>query len=154
MDFRLNLATETVSRLDALEPLCVEPAVSVRAVLTLLQARRRAGVLVCRAGTLIGIFTERDALRLMATGADLGVPIERVMVADPVVLSPQDTIAHAIAKLAHGGYRRAPLVDKQRRPLGMVSVKHILHYLVQHFPAVVYTLPPAPDHPTQEREGA
>ena len=37
---------------------------------------------------------------------------------------------------------------------GNLSASSILHYLVQHFPKVVYTLPPAPHHKTQEREGA
>ena len=39
MDFRLNLATETVAQLDVMEPVCVEPTATVREVFELLQAR-------------------------------------------------------------------------------------------------------------------
>ena len=44
--------------------------------------------------------------------------------------------------------------DEQNRPLGIVKVSGILRFLVEHFPKVVYTLPPKPHHITQEREGA
>ena len=71
MDFRLNLAADTVARLDVMEPVCVEPAATVREVFELLRPRHRAGVLVCREGVLTGIFTEHDAVRLVASGADL-----------------------------------------------------------------------------------
>ena len=66
VDFQLNLNAETVARLDALPPVCVEPGLTVREVLKQLQARRRGTILVCREGLLVGIFTERDALKLMA----------------------------------------------------------------------------------------
>jgi hypothetical protein len=29
-----------------------------------------------------------------------------------------------------------------------------MHYLAEHFPSVIYNLPPEPHHSTQEREGA
>ena len=37
---------------------------------------------------------------------------------------------------------------------GVLKVSGILHYLVEHFPKVVYTLPPEPHHKTAAREGA
>jgi predicted transcriptional regulator len=54
-----------------------------------------------------------------------------------------------------GGYRHLPVVDENRRPVGMLSAKRIVSYLVEHFPATVFNLPPDPDnnHPS-EPEGA
>ena len=40
------------------------------------------------------------------------------------------------------------------RPAGVLSVKRIVHYLVEHFPAIVYNLPPDPKSVPHEAEGA
>jgi CBS domain-containing protein len=136
------------------EPLCVEPEVTVHEVLNRLKEYKKGSVLICRGGKLQGVFTERDALRLMARGADLSAPIETVMTADPVTTSVSETVGAAIHKMAVGGYRRLPVVDDAGTPVGLLRVNHILHYLVEHFPEVVYNLPPKPHHTTQEREGA
>jgi len=45
-------------------------------------------------------------------------------------------------------------VDEAGRPVGVLSVKRIVHYLAEHFPATVYNLPPDPGVVPQEREGA
>lgn len=154
MDFQLNLDSETVEHAHPGTPICVAPQVTIREVFERLKERARGAVLICRDGVLEGIFTERDALRLMADGADLDRPIETVMVRTPVTLSRSDTVGKAIAMMSEGGYRRLPLVDDENRPLGIVKVSGILHYLVEHFPKVVYTLPPHPHHAAQKREGA
>lgn len=154
MDFHLNLSTEKIDHVEFGDPLCVEPETTAREVLELFKERSKAAALICRDGVLVGIFTERDALRLMADGDDLSVPIERLMVRDPVTLTRDNTVGEAIAKMSRGGYRRLPVVDEHGRPLGVQHVPHILHYLVDHFPAVIYTLPPTPNQATKEREGA
>ena len=154
MDFHLHLSAETVEHLDKLPALCVEPGLTVREVLKQLKARRRSSVLVCHDGRLVGIFTERDALKLMAEDADLDVPVETVMARDPVVVTPGDSVGQAIAKMSEGGYRRLPVVDRCGVPTGVLSVRQILHYLVEHVPTAIYTLPPTPDEATKDREGA
>lgn len=154
MDFQLNLNAETVEQAHPSVPICVEPSTSVRAVFDELKDDNRGAALVCRDGILVGIFTERDALKLMADGTDLDQPIENVMIAEPKTLSSSDTVGQAISKMSFGGYRRLPIVDDAGRPVGILKVPGILRYLVEHFPSVVYNLPPAPHHITQEREGA
>ena len=154
LDLQRNLNTETVDHADPADPPCVEPTVAVREVLQLLKEHRTGCAVVCRDQVLVGIFTERDGLRLMADGADMDVPIEQVMVTRPVTLSASSTVGEAVAKMSSGGYRRMPLVDDDGRLVGLLKVSGILHYLVQHFPNVVYTLPPTPHHSTQQREGA
>jgi CBS domain-containing protein len=154
VDFELNLTTETVSRAGLAEPVCVGPETSVRTVLQTLQQHRTGSLLVCSAEKLVGIFTERDALRLLAQGADLDVPVETVMARDPVVLRASDTVATAIKKMSGGGYRRLPVVDAEGRPLGIVKVSTIVRFLVEHFPRTIYNLPPDPHPVMQQPEGA
>jgi len=153
-DLQKNLNTETVDRADPADPPRATPSTTVREVLHLLREQSTGCALICDDEKLVGIFTERDALRLMAKEADWDVPISEVMVTEPVTLSPNSTVGEAVAKMAAGGYRRMPIVGADGKPVGLVKVSGILHYLVQHFPSVVYTLPPTPHHATQEREGA
>lgn len=154
MDFQLHLETETVDHCYPAKPLCAAPDDSIRAVLRLLRSARTGAAMICVDGKLLGIFTERDALKLLAAGANLDVPVSSVMAQNPATLRSTDTVAKAISLMSAGGFRRLPIVDDQGKPVGLVKVSGILHYLVEHFPKVVYTLPPAPHHKMGEREGA
>ncbi len=154
MDVRLNLESDTVEKVATAGPLCVDVSTSVRDTLHAMKERSRGAVLVCRGEKLAGIFTERDALKLMAPGAQLDVAVEQFMTANPETIADSETVGDAISKMSRGGYRRLPMVDPEGHPKGFVTVSSILHYLVGHFPAVVYNLPPNPHHATQTREGA
>jgi CBS domain-containing protein len=154
VDFQLHLETETVEHCYPAKPLCALPEESVRSVLKKLREARTGVAMVCRDNRLLGIFTERDALRVMADGANLDQPVSQFMVQNPVTLRPTDTVAHAIGLMSAGGFRRLPIVDSQGLLQGVLKVSCILHYLVEHFPKVVYTLPPEPHHKTVTREGA
>lgn len=154
MDIVLNLTTESVAQMATVQPVCVSPQMTIRQVLELLLERRTGSLLVTEAGRLVGIFTERDALRLMAENCDLDTPMAEVMVRDPVVIGADESVATAIRKMSGGGYRRLPVVDADGCPVGMVKVSSIVHYLVEHFPKTVYNQPPVSHVVMQEREGA
>lgn len=153
MNLELNLTTETVTQASPLEPICVSPETSLREVFERLKGEGRGSILVCRDGAMVGIFTERDALRIMARGGNLDAAIETVMVRQPATIHAQATVAAAIQQMSSGGYRRLPVVDGDRKPLGVVQVSGIVHYLVEHFPKTIYNQPPVPHPVTQHREG-
>ncbi len=154
VDFQLHLETETVEHAHPAKPLCAAPEDSVRHVMRTLKQAATGAAMICRDGKLLGVFTERDALRLLADGANLDQPVAAVMVRDPVTLHPDDTVGKAIGLMAAGGFRRLPVVDSQGRICGVLKVSGIIRYLVDHFPKTVYTRPPAPPHKTVPREGA
>ncbi len=169
MDFQLKLDAETVAQAYPREPNCVEPSTTLREVLALMKEKKAGSILICdpeQDGRLVGVFTERDALRLMAVGfpsagsngnehaGGLETPIESVMTPQPTTLAPGDTVGKAITVMSAHGYRRLPITDESGKALGTVDAAGILHYLAEHFPKVIYTLPPAPHHTTQTREGA
>ena len=151
--FHLNLQNESVTECST-EPVCVSPDLSVRNAIEKMKDERRGSVSVCRDGKLVGIFTERDALRLMSKRECVDVPIETVMTHDPATVRETDTVETAIKAMADGGYRRLPIVNADGQPTGLVKVSDILHYLVQHFPEYVYNLPPKPGMSAPTREGA
>jgi CBS domain-containing protein len=154
VDFQLNLESEPVSQAYSARPITLEPQATVRTALRTLAEHRTGALLVCREKRLVGIFTERDVLRLLADGADLDSPIEEHMRKEPLTLGPSATLGQAVAQMSEGGVRRMPIVDSQGVPVGMLKVSGIVRYMVEHFPKVIYTLPPSPHHKTKDREGA
>ena len=76
------------------------------------------------------------------------------MIRNPVTVRKTDTVAKAISLMSVGGFRRLPIVDDQGNVQGVLKVSGLLHYLVEHFPKVVHTLPPEPHHKIAAREGA
>jgi CBS domain-containing protein len=112
-------------------------------------------VLVEQGGKLVGIFTERDILtKLVGTGYDPAkVLVDGVMTRDPETLTLDDPIAFAMQLMNVGGFRHVPLVDDERRPVGILSVKDIVDYLVEHFPRDVLNIPPEPGKHSRTPEG-
>jgi CBS domain-containing protein len=147
----------TTSRVRHLSPKEV-PVVASEETVSQAAARMRVhshgSALVCREGQLLGIFTERDLLRLLASGASLERPVSEVMTASPQTVTQDDSLLTVLKLMDEGGYRRLPVVDAQRRPVGLVDVKSVAHYLVEHFPAAVYNQAPRDLLTARSREGA
>jgi CBS domain-containing protein len=154
VDFQLSLDSEGVGSAYPDQPLAAKAADSVGSVLQLLRAQRTGAALICEGPKLIGIITERDALKLMARGADFSTPVRDVMSNQPATIPSHATVGEAIRVMAQGGYRHLPIVDDDGKPAGVVAVHGIVRYLVDHFPETVYNLPPDPKAAPREREGA
>jgi CBS domain-containing protein len=154
MDLARNLKIESVSRLHPTPPWHVSPADSVAVALQLMREKSQGCILICENKALMGIFTERDLIRrVLAPGKSLASPIADHMTAKPVTVQLKDPISMAIRRMEEGGYRHLPVVV-DNEAVGVLSVKRIVHYLVEHFPGTVYNLPPDPSAVQQEREGA
>ena len=154
MDLAKNLRTESVARLRPTAPWQITPEQTVADAVALMRQKSVGCVLVCQAGRIVGIFTERDLLRrVLALGKPLTQNIKECMTPLPVTVHPKDSINAAIRLMEEGGYRHLPVVD-DGKPVGILSVKRIVHYLVEHFPSAVYNLPPDPQTAGRDREGA
>jgi CBS domain-containing protein len=154
VDFQLSLESEGVASAYPDQPLATTVDATIGQALQLLRAQRTGAVLICEGVKLVGILTERDALRLMAADTDFSRPVREVMSSPPATIPAKATVAEAIRNMSEGGYRHLPMVDGDGRPTGVLAVNGIVHYLVDHFPATVYNLPPDPNTSTKEREGA
>lgn len=120
---------------------------SVADAINAMRAAKIGSVLVIRkGGALTGIFTERDALNRLALGEmdPKKTILSTVMHAEPETLKPDDAIGYAVRIMSHGGYRHVPLVDKDGRPVGVVSVRDIVDFIADHFPDDILTLPSNP----------
>jgi CBS domain-containing protein len=155
MELARNLKTDSVSRLQPTQPRTVSPTQTVAEAVALMRHHKVGCLLVCEGPRLVGIFTERDLLRrVLAAGQPLSVPVGACMTPDPVTVNPKESISAAIRRMEEGGYRHLPVVDHGGQPVGVLSVKRIVHYLAEHFPDTVYNLPPDPGAVPQAPEGA
>jgi CBS domain-containing protein len=75
------------------------------------------------------------------------------MTRDPDALSIDHKVAYALNKMVIGGFRHVPLVDRDHRPIGMLSVRDIVEFIVEQFPQDVINLPPDPDHEMRKPYG-
>jgi CBS domain-containing protein len=155
MELAKNLRVESVSRLAPSPPRHVAPAQTVAEAVALMRRDNIGCLLVCEGPKLVGIFTERDLLRrVLAKGLPLSTPVAECMTPEPVVVSPSAPISTALRLMEEGGYRHLPVVDETGRPVGVLSVKRIVHYLAEHFPAIVYNQPPDSRTVPHSPEGA
>ena len=101
---------------------------SVREVTQLMQAQHCSAALITEHGVLTGIFTERDAaFGVLAAGLDADTtPVGAVMTHNPVTLTEDRPFGHALHLMYENGVRHVPIVDANRRPLGVVTARDAL----------------------------
>ena len=131
---------------------------STNEAIDLLLANEIGAAPVVENGYLRGIFSERDVLNqiLNKQVGDLDdIGVTEFMIADPQTAQSDDTLTTAILHMARGGYRHVPIIDTENRPIGMVSIRDVMSYLVEEFLQEVLTLPPKPVRDAlKAREGA
>jgi CBS domain-containing protein len=154
MDLRSILTSTLVGELELAPCATLSPADTVREAAAKLRRSKRGSGMVCAGGALVGIFTERDLLKMIGTGRNLDTPLSEVMTANPQTVRTEDSLLEAVRRMDRGGYRRLPVLDSGGKPVGIVDVKSITHFLVQHFPAAVYNQAPHAQLVAKHREGA
>jgi CBS domain-containing protein len=152
-----TLTDEKLKMLGRRDPITVPPGTSLRDCVALIQ---QAGVadsvfVTDPTGRLLGVLTERDIFgKLVATGADLGLPVESAMVDHPWTLNLDQPIRYAIDLMQTGRYRNVPLVDDDGLLVGVVRPVDVLKYLAEAFPEELLNLPPRPHQLMEATEGA
>jgi len=146
--FDEELLRAPISVLSRRIPMVFSENDSVQHAMRSMQAEHRGAVLISEDGTrqspLIGIFTERDVLlRVVDRGRHPSeVSLREVMAKSPEALDRSAPVAAVLNKMSVGGFRHVPIVDSQGRPVFVVSMRDVVEYLVDSFPAAILNLPP------------
>jgi CBS domain-containing protein len=116
---------ERIQDLMSTELLTVDPAATVAEAAQLMSIRRVGSALVVEADELLGIFTERDIVRALATEHDAATHVVADwMTATPVTLSPGATPTEALQRMLEDGFRHLPVVEEGRL-VGIVSIRDL-----------------------------
>jgi CBS domain-containing protein len=106
----------------------VEPSAKLTEAVHAMSAARSGSVLVVQAGSLVGIFTERDILRALADSANADLArissVTHWMSRDPETIEPDTTVAEALNQMLFGGFRHLPVLDGDA-VVGMVSMRDL-----------------------------
>lgn len=138
------ILTTPISELTLREPIFVEAGDTVMTAVDAMNQHRTGCVLVQRAGLLVGIFTERDVLtRVAFRNNNRAMTVESAMTKDPESVEASETVAFALNKMSVGGYRHIPVVDRGGKPVGVLSMRDVVDFLVELFPDDVLNLPPS-----------
>jgi CBS domain-containing protein len=154
MELQSILTATTVADLTLDQRAALGPDDTIATAAEEMRTASHGSVLVCEDGRLVGIFTERDILRRMAAGRAADSRLDEAMTRDPKTVACESTLLDAVRMMAEGGYRRLPVVDDQHRPLGVVDVKTLVHFLVEHFPEAVYNQTSSRNSIARSPEGA
>jgi len=79
------------------------------------------------AGKMEGIVTERDvifAVTKSLTGK--GIPVSSIMSKTSLTASPNENLTTTVDRMIKAGVRHLPVIDKEGRPLGMISMRDAL----------------------------
>ena len=86
-------------------------------------------VVVDDAQKCIGIFTERDAIRIVAQNVPLDAPIEKIMTKNPFTVNEDSTFDEAKNIIKSAKVRHLPVIDANGKLVGLVSVRSIFDEL-------------------------
>ncbi len=127
---------KSISVLNPRTPISVSETETMENVLKRLCGHNISSVVVVNEkGKLAGIFTERDGIRkgLSAEKKDLKRPVKDFMTKDPICHTPDISMAFALNLMSQGGFRHIPLVDEENYPVGVISVRDVMDYIVSTF---------------------
>jgi arabinose-5-phosphate isomerase len=124
---RLLLKVEDIMRRGSQNPVVSEDKKVSQVLLKITQARAGSATVVDKSGRIKGIFTDGDLRRHLETDKDLSKrKIKEVMTKNPIFVNKEMLAAEAMRILKDRKIDEAPVVDKNRRPVGLLDVQDLL----------------------------
>ncbi|TRZ96492.1 KpsF/GutQ family sugar-phosphate isomerase [bacterium] len=124
---RLLLRVEDIMRKGPANPIVNEDKKVAQVLLKITQARAGSATVVDKAGRLKGIFTDGDLRRHLDIDQNLpSRKIKEVMTKNPTVVDKEMLAAEAMRIFEERKIDEIPVVDKQRRPVGLLDVQDLL----------------------------
>jgi len=104
-----------------------DPKTSLRAAIEILNEKHIGSLLITDSHKkCIGIFTERDVIRVLAQGVNLDDPIEKVMTSNVITLGEEASLEEARRLIITHAVRHLPVVNGQGKLVGLLSVRKLL----------------------------
>jgi CBS domain-containing protein len=106
---------EIASMIKGQKPLVLGRDATIRQACRFMTDRKCGSVLVADdEQRLLGIFTGRDAVRLLANVKGSGETLGQAMKPDPVTITPDGHAVDALRTMSDGGFRHLPVVENAR----------------------------------------
>ncbi|MCY1533573.1 Hypoxic response protein 1 [compost metagenome] len=114
------------------------PERSIRDVASLMSSIDSGAVLVSDGDRLVGMVTDRDiAIRAVAQGLGSDTPVRKVMSGDIRYCFEDEDVQHVAENMAQIQMRRLPVLNREKRLVGVVSLGNIAAGRSEHASATV-----------------
>ena len=124
---RLILKVEDIMRTGRQNPVVKEDTLIKDVLLVITGSRAGAASVVNSKGRLIGIFTDGDLRRHLEIDSNLvSKKVKEVMTKNPTVISKDKLAQEALNILRQKKIDEVPVIDKDKRPIGMLDVQDLL----------------------------
>ena len=136
------------------------PNTTVHQALPFIVRARRGGVVVVEGARPVGIFTERDVVRLLAdpvrgtVEARQHTPLREVMSQPLRTARRQETLVQAVETMVKAHCRHLVVVDRHGDLKGLLITSDLVQFLTDHFPDETINLPPRLHQRFRRAEGA
>ncbi|MEM1750351.1 MAG: CBS domain-containing protein [Desulfurococcaceae archaeon] len=115
-----------VSELIKRPPVTMLPTATVEEAARLMYSEGVGSVVVTSPeGRVLGIFTEKDLVKVVGGGMPLTTRVGDVMTKNPITVRTEDALTKAILILAERRIRHLPVVDEEGRVKGVISARDI-----------------------------
>ena len=123
---------ETVLRQKKSTTRSISPNATVYEALVLMAEKEIGSLLVMSDGRLVGLISERDYARKIALmgRSSKETSVSEVMAAEPVTVSPRDTVSACMQLMTDHRRRHLPVVDGDR-VIGVLSIGDLVNWIVQ-----------------------
>jgi len=124
---RLLLKVEDIMRRGKENPIVNQNKLVKEVLLSITKARAGSATIIDNKGKLVGIFTDGDLRRHLEKEPNLSLRrVKEVMTKNPITISQGRLAVEALKILQERKIDEIPVVDNQKRPVGLVDVQDLL----------------------------
>jgi len=107
-----------------------KPDITVKDAIKILQEKHVGSIIITDDNQkCVGIFTERDAIRLVADDVPLETAIDQVMTKHVATIGEEASLDEARRIIVSHGIRHLPVVNSREELVGLLSVRRLLDEL-------------------------
>jgi len=140
----------SIDRIMTTNPVVIGPGDSAAKARELLATSAIHHLPVVEGGKLVGIVSSADLLKLYVLDDEVALStlatVSQIMELKLVVLSTTATLRDAAEKLMHGGFHALPVVDDDRKLVGIVTSVDLIDALLKALPVGDGSIVKAPEH--------
>ena len=126
------------------KPTIVKSGSSITEAVRLMQKMKVGCVLVEDvAGSILGIVTDGDLMHDFVGSTLSGdASIDKMMVEEITMVDKTATVTEAVELFYFNKFRHIPVIDGNKKVIGILSVRGLMNYIAEHMPSEVLNLPP------------
>ena len=107
----------------------VSPDTPLREIALIMRQADIGALIINQDDRMAGMITDRDlVIRAMADGMDLNTPVSRIMSDEVRYCFEDEEVDHVAKNMAQLEKRRLPVVNRDKRLVGMVSLANVASY--------------------------